>query len=68
MKHEMLTEAATFIRQAHELGMIAVVWMYPRGQAVADEKDPQLISGLLELQHVSVRISLRSTILAHSME
>ncbi|MBV19056.1 MAG: aldolase [Euryarchaeota archaeon] len=44
-EHEMLTEAATFIRQAHELGMLAVVWMYPRGQAVVDEKDPQLIAG-----------------------
>ena len=44
-EHEMLTEAGTFIRQAHELGMIAVVWMYPRGQAVKDEKDPQLIAG-----------------------
>ena len=27
-EHEMLTEAATFIRQAHELGMLAVVWMF----------------------------------------
>jgi class I fructose-bisphosphate aldolase len=44
-EHEMLTEAANFIRQAHDLGMIAVVWMYPRGKAVADEMDPQLISG-----------------------
>ena len=44
-EHEMLTEAATFIRQAHEMGMISVVWMYPRGKAVTDEKDPQLISG-----------------------
>ena len=44
-EHEMLSEAAQFIRQAHELGMISVVWMYPRGNAVADEKDPQLISG-----------------------
>jgi len=44
-EHEMLTEAAQFIRQAHELGMISVVWMYPRGKAVEDEKDPQLISG-----------------------
>ncbi|MEK9731141.1 MAG: hypothetical protein VW230_05230 [Candidatus Poseidoniales archaeon] len=44
-EHEMLTEAAQFIRQAHELGMISVVWMYPRGKAVTDEKDPQLISG-----------------------
>ena len=44
-EHEMLSEAAQFIRQAHELGMISVVWMYPRGNAVTDEKDPQLISG-----------------------
>jgi len=44
-EHEMLTEAAQFIRQAHELGMISVVWMYLRGKAVEDEKDPQLISG-----------------------
>ena len=41
----MISEAAQFIRQAHELGMISVVWMYPRGKAVANEKDPQLISG-----------------------
>ena len=34
-EHEMLSEAAQFIRQAHELGMIAVVWMYPRGKAVS---------------------------------
>lgn len=44
-EHEMLTEAAQFIRQAHEQGMISVVWMYPRGKAVQDEKDPQLIAG-----------------------
>ena len=44
-EHEMLTEAAQFIRQAHEQGMISVVWMYPRGKAVEDEKDPQLIAG-----------------------
>jgi DhnA family fructose-bisphosphate aldolase class Ia len=44
-EYEMLTEAAKLIRQAHELGLIAVVWMYPRGKAVADEMDPQLISG-----------------------
>ena len=44
-EHDMLTEAATMIRAAHELGMISVVWMYPRGKAVDDEKSPQLISG-----------------------
>ena len=44
-EHDMLTEAASMIRTAHELGMISVVWMYPRGKAVTDEKCPQLISG-----------------------
>ena len=44
-EHEMLTEAASMIRWAHELGLIAVVWMYPRGKAVENEMDPQLISG-----------------------
>jgi len=44
-EHEMLSEVAQFIRQAHELGMVSVVWMYPRGKAVIHEKDPQLISG-----------------------
>ena len=44
-EHDMLTEAATLIRQAHENGLIVVTWIYPRGKAVGDEKDPQLISG-----------------------
>jgi DhnA family fructose-bisphosphate aldolase class Ia len=44
-EHDMLTEAASMIRTAHELGMISVVWMYPRGKSVTDEKCPQLISG-----------------------
>nr|MBC8517355.1 aldolase [Euryarchaeota archaeon] len=44
-EHDMLTEAATLIRQAHENGLIVVTWIYPRGKAVLDEKCPQLISG-----------------------
>ena len=44
-EHEMLSEAAQLIRQAHQLGMLAVVWMYPRGSEVKDEKDPHLIAG-----------------------
>ena len=43
-EHEMLTEATSMIRWA--LGLITVVWMYPRGKAVEEnEMDPQLISG-----------------------
>jgi DhnA family fructose-bisphosphate aldolase class Ia len=46
-EHEahMLREAAQVIYGAHELGMIAVLWVYPRGAAVQDERDPHLIAG-----------------------
>ncbi len=42
---EMLTEAAQLIYEAHEKGYIVVLWIYPRGKAVKDEKDPHLIAG-----------------------
>jgi len=42
---QMLTEAAQIIYEAHEHGLITVIWLYPRGKAVVDEKDPHLIAG-----------------------
>ncbi len=42
---EMLAEAAQVIHQAHQHGLIAVIWMYPRGKAVPNEKEPHLIAG-----------------------
>ncbi len=42
---DMIKEAAQAAFQAHQHGMLAVFWMYPRGKAVADEKDPHLIAG-----------------------
>jgi fructose-bisphosphate aldolase/6-deoxy-5-ketofructose 1-phosphate synthase len=42
---DMLEEAADTIEVAHELGMAAVIWAYPRGAAVTDEKDPHIIAG-----------------------
>ena len=42
---EMLSEASMLISEAHQHGLIAVTWIYPRGFAVIDEFDPQLISG-----------------------
>ncbi|HJJ35865.1 MAG TPA: aldolase [Methanocorpusculum sp.] len=42
---EMLTEAAELINDAHFHGMVTVLWIYPRGKAVKDEKDPHLIAG-----------------------
>ena len=42
---EMLHQAAQMVRHAHKHGLITVLWVYPRGKAVADEKDPHLIAG-----------------------
>ncbi|NLX40126.1 MAG: aldolase [Methanothrix sp.] len=42
---EMLREAAQIVLQAHRRGLITVLWIYPRGKAVRDERDPQLIAG-----------------------
>jgi len=46
-EHEgkMLREAAQLIFQAHQAGLVTVLWIYPRGKAVKDEKDPHLIAG-----------------------
>lgn len=42
---EMLTSAAQEVFKAHQNGLFAVLWMYPRGKAVANEKDPHLVAG-----------------------
>ncbi|MDO8642538.1 MAG: aldolase [Candidatus Woesearchaeota archaeon] len=42
---EMIKEAAHAAFEAHQHGLLAVFWMYPRGKAVTDEKDPHLIAG-----------------------
>ena len=42
---EMLREAAQLVFQAHRHGLVTVLWMYPRGKAVKNEKDPHLIAG-----------------------
>jgi DhnA family fructose-bisphosphate aldolase class Ia len=42
---EMLHQAAQIVSDAHQHGLISVLWVYPRGKAVADEKDPHLIAG-----------------------
>lgn len=44
-ENTMLAEAAKYVFEAHQYGMIAVLWIYPRGKAVKDEKDPDLIAG-----------------------
>ena len=42
---EMLAQAARMVFQAHQAGLVTVLWIYPRGKAVKDEKDPHLIAG-----------------------
>ncbi|TAJ44685.1 beta/alpha barrel domain-containing protein [Methanofollis fontis] len=41
----MLREAAEVVFEAHQNGLLTVLWIYPRGSAVKDEKDPHLIAG-----------------------
>jgi DhnA family fructose-bisphosphate aldolase class Ia len=41
----MMTEAGQLIADAHANGLIVVLWMYPRGKAVENEKDAHLIAG-----------------------
>jgi DhnA family fructose-bisphosphate aldolase class Ia len=42
---EMLRKASQIIYEAHKNGLIVVLWIYPRGKAVKDERDPHLIAG-----------------------
>jgi len=42
---DMLRQAAQIVYNAHNHGLITVLWIYPRGKAVTDEKDPHLIAG-----------------------
>ncbi len=42
---QMLRDAAQVVHKAHQNGMVAILWIYPRGAAVREEKDPHLIAG-----------------------
>ncbi len=44
-EHMMIRNAAQMVNKAHKHGLFTVLWVYPRGQAVPDEKDPHLIAG-----------------------
>lgn len=43
--HVQMEQAHHLVQDAHRAGLIAVLWMYPRGAAVAAEKDAHLIAG-----------------------
>lgn len=42
---EHLSQAAHVIAHAHSEGLVAIVWMYPRGKVICDEHNPNLIAG-----------------------
>lgn len=44
-EREMLTEAATIVKNAHRNGLVAILWIYPRGKNIPDEHDADLIAG-----------------------
>ena len=41
----MLAQAAEIIFDAHQRGLIATLWIYLRGKAIADDQAPELIAG-----------------------
>jgi fructose-bisphosphate aldolase/6-deoxy-5-ketofructose 1-phosphate synthase len=46
-EHEahMMRQAAKAVYDAHQNGLFAVLWMYPRGKAVPEERDANLVAG-----------------------
>jgi len=42
---EMLSQASQLVYEAHQEGLVAILWMYPRGHHVKDEKNPDLLAG-----------------------
>ena len=42
---EQMREAAQACLHAHRNGMLAVLWIYPRGKAVPEEQHPHIIAG-----------------------
>ncbi len=42
---EMLREASQLIFEAHKNGLVAILWIYPRGSSVKDEKSADVIAG-----------------------
>jgi fructose-bisphosphate aldolase/6-deoxy-5-ketofructose 1-phosphate synthase len=42
---KMLKEAAQIVREAHQNGLIAVIWMYPRGEKINEENIHTIAGG-----------------------
>lgn len=48
---EMLREAAQLVMDAHRNGMLVVLWVYPRGKAVGQERSVDIIAGAAGVAH-----------------
>lgn len=44
-ENQMMKEAAQIINQAHQNGLLAVLWIYPRGKNIKKEKDINISAG-----------------------
>ncbi len=44
-ENEMIKEAAQIVWQAHQEGLLAVLWIYPRGKNVKNEKSIEILAG-----------------------
>jgi len=42
---QMLHEAAQVVFQAHQNGLIAILWVYPRGKSLSEHLEPEIFSG-----------------------
>ncbi|PKL57708.1 MAG: hypothetical protein CVV34_06105, partial [Methanomicrobiales archaeon HGW-Methanomicrobiales-5] len=42
---KMLKQASKVIQTAHELGLLAIIWMYPRNSSIKNEEDVHLVAG-----------------------
>jgi len=42
---EILREAAQIVKDAHAQGLLAIIWMYPRGRNIPNENDINVIAG-----------------------
>lgn len=42
---EQLSQAAQTMLEAHSQGIVTIIWMYPRGKAICEDNNPQLIAG-----------------------
>lgn len=47
----MLEHAAQAIFQAHQHGLVAIVWAYPRGKNISDDQNPELLAGAAGIAH-----------------